>query len=144
MSNTTRGPRFAAAALLSAIVLSACGGSSPSPGGQTESDAGSSSSSTSIEVVNIAYAPETVEVAVGTEVTWTNQDESVRHTVTSGTPGDNGVPGVSEGEPSKPDGTFDGDLPDASATFVFTFEEAGTFPYFCAVHPSMTGEIVVR
>ncbi|MEA2517177.1 MAG: Cupredoxin-like domain, partial [Actinomycetota bacterium] len=39
---------------------------------------------------------------------------------------------------------FDGDLPDESSTFGFTFKESGTFNYFCQVHPSMVGKIIVR
>ena len=97
-----------------------------------------------VEVVNIAYSPATLEIEVGTEVTWTNQDEGVRHTVTSGLPGDNGVPGVSEGKPPKPDGVFDGDLPDAGESFSFTFDKAGTYEYFCRIHPSMTAEVVAN
>lgn len=93
--------------------------------------------------MNIAFKPASLEVSVGTEVTWTNMDDQVRHTVTSGEPGDGGVPGVSEGESARPDGTFDGDLPDAGDTFSFTFDEPGTYMYFCRVHPSMTGEVVV-
>ena len=130
--------RLALAGAIAALALSGCGGSG------TEDARDTSASETEIEVVNIAYAPETLEIGVGEAVVWTNKDEQVRHTVTSGTPGDNGVPGVSEGQPSKPDGIFAGDLPDASATFTFTFDETGTFPYFCEVHPSMVGEIVVR
>lgn len=141
MPITRRGPRLGAAALLSAIALAACGGSSTEAGDETTRGA---TTGAAIDVVNIAYAPARLEIAVGTEVTWTNQDDNVRHTVTSGAPGDNGVPGVSEGKAPKPDGTFDGDLPDASAGFSFTFEEIGTFAYFCVVHPSMVGEIVVR
>ena len=97
-----------------------------------------------IQVVNIAFKPASVKVLRGTEVTWTSADEGVRHTATSGTPGDNGVPGVSEATASKPDGLFDGDLPDAGSDFSFTFSKAGTFAYFCEIHPSMTAEVVVQ
>jgi plastocyanin len=126
------------AAILAATALAACGGDS------SADRADGAPSATSVEVVNIAYAPESLEIEVGDEVEWTNEDESVRHTVTSGTPGDNGVPGVSEGKSAMADGLFNGDLPDAASTFSFTFTEAGTFPYFCEVHPSMVGEVVVR
>ena len=129
------------AAIVAASALAACGGSSS---GGTDDGAASGTSATSVEVVNIAYSPDSIEVDAGGEVEWTNEDESVRHTVTSGTPGDNGVPGVSEGKSAKADGLFNGDLPDASSTFSFTFTEKGTFPYFCEVHPSMVGEVVVR
>lgn len=127
------------AAIAAASILAACGGDSSTPSAES-----AGSSATSVEVVNIAYAPESIEVEVGDEVVWTNEDESVRHTVTSGTPGDNGVPGVSEGKSANADGLFNGDLPDASSTFSFTFTEKGTFAYFCEVHPSMVGEVVVR
>ena len=106
--------------------------------------ASSPSDSAEIDVVNIAYAPERLEITSGTKVVWTNQDESVRHTVTSGLPAKDAVPGVTEGKAARPDGTFDGDLADASSEFTHTFEEPGTYAYFCEVHPSMTGEIVVR
>ena len=53
-------------------------------------------SATKVEVVNIAYSPATLEIESGTDVVWINQDDGVRHTVTSGLPGDNGVPGVSK------------------------------------------------
>lgn len=99
---------------------------------------------TTVEVVNISYSPETLEIDSGTEVVWTNEDEGVHHTVTSGLPAEDGVPGVSKGKPPKSDGVFDGDLADTSARFRFTFDEPGTYAYFCRVHPSMTGEVVVR
>ena len=107
-------------------------------------DAPKSDAGVEVDVVNIAYSPDPLEISTGTEVTWTNQDEGVHHTVTSGLPGDNGVPGVSEGKPAKPDGLFDGDLPDAGESFSFTFEEAGTYAYFCRIHPSMTAEVIVN
>lgn len=124
-------------AIAAVVVLGAgcAGGTADAP----QADGGAE-----VEVVNIAYSPATLEIAVGTEVTWTNQDEGVHHTATSGLPGDNGVPGVSEGKPPKPDGVFDGDLPDAGESFSFTFDEAGTYAYFCRIHPSMTAEVIVN
>lgn len=102
------------------------------------------SESATVVAVNISYSPETLEIERGTEVTWSNEDEGVHHTVTSGLPGDNGVPGVSKGKPPKHDGVFDGDLPDTSARFTYAFDEPGTYAYFCRIHPSMTGEVIVR
>lgn len=97
-----------------------------------------------VRVANIAYSPGSLEISVGDAVTWTSEDEGVRHTVTSGEPAGESVPGVSEGEPAKPDGTFDGALDDAGTSFTFTFDDAGSYAYFCEVHPSMTAEINVR
>jgi plastocyanin len=95
-------------------------------------------------VVNIAFKPDTMKVLKGTEVTWTSMDAGVRHTATSGKPGERAVPGVQEGSDAKPDGVFDGDMPDAGSEFSFTFKKAGTYDYFCEVHPSMTATIVVE
>ena len=98
----------------------------------------------SVTVEHVAFAPASLEVAAGTEVTWTNRDANVVHTATSGEPGDKGVPGLGNGTEPKPDGTFDGSMDGADATFSFTFDEPGRYAYFCRVHQSMTGEIVVR
>ena len=64
------------------------------------------------------------EVAVGTTVTVTNDDGSP-HTWTA------------------VDGTFDSGGLGQGESFEFTFTEAGTYEYFCSIHPSMTGTIVV-
>ena len=97
-----------------------------------------------VMVQNIAFKPESLKVLRGTEVTWTSADANVRHTATSGVPGKRAVSGVSKGSEAKPDGVFDGDMPDAGAEFSFTFDEAGTYAYFCEIHPSMVAEIVVE
>lgn len=76
-----------------------------------------------------AFDPPTLAVVAGTPVTWTNRDV-IAHTSTSG------VPGV-------PDGAWDGPLY-PNGTFSFTFTRAGTYTYFCRVHASMYGSIVVR
>ena len=125
---------------LGSALMGACAGNA-----DTSKESGSSGdNATEIAVVSIAYHPASLEIDAGTTIAWINEDEGVRHTATSGLPGDNGVPGVSEGEPPKPDGVFDGDLPDASSEFTFTFDEPGTYAYFCRVHPSMTGEVIVN
>jgi plastocyanin len=94
-------------------------------------------------VQHIAFQPSTIEVPAGTTITWMNRDEQVRHTVTSGRAGDKGIPGVDEGRPNDPDGMFAGELDGAGSTFKTTFDDAGTYAYFCEVHPVMTGSIVV-
>ena len=122
------------AALALVSVLPSCGGSADAPDAQTKA----------VTVQHVAFDPPVLEVAVGTEVTWTNRDAEVVHTATSGIPGDKGVPGLDNATPPKPDGVFDGEMDGDGASFSFTFEEAGTYEYFCRVHQSMTGEIVVR
>ncbi|HWP78250.1 MAG TPA: PEFG-CTERM sorting domain-containing protein [Candidatus Nitrosotenuis sp.] len=89
------------------------------------------SSSPGCEATNECFIPHEVTIDVGGEVTWTN-DDTAGHTVTSGTL-DGG-----------PDGNFDSSLFMAGKTFSHKFEEAGEFPYFCVVHPWMTGTVIVQ
>ena len=110
----------------------------------TSPSAESSADRQAIAIKNIAYDPGAVEIDKGTEVVWSNEDASVTHTVTSGSPGEEGVPGLSDGEAPTADGTFDGTLDADTSTFTFTFEDAGEYEYFCRVHPSMTATVVVR
>ena len=92
---------------------------------------------------HIAFQPDPLEIEAGTTVTWTSEDD-ILHTVTSGRGKKQGVPGVSEDVPGKPDGLFDQEMDGAGSTFEFTFEEAGTVKYFCAIHAGMTGTVVVN
>ena len=79
---------------------------------------------------NECFIPYEVSIAVGGEVIWSNVD-SAAHTVTSVNPSD------------EPDGVFDSSLFMAGTTFSHTFDEAGTYEYFCMVHPWMRGIIQV-
>lgn len=74
---------------------------------------------------NRAYAPAELDVAVGTSLTWTNND-SEGHTADSDAPGWNS-----------------GIIP-PRGTFSVTFQTAGTFPYHCSIHPGMVGRVTVR
>ena len=80
-----------------------------------------------VEIVSVseAFSPASLTVAAGTEVTWTNAD-GVDHTVTAD------------------DDSFDSAALSGGDTFSFTMADPGTYSYFCAIHPSMTGEIVVE
>jgi plastocyanin len=80
---------------------------------------------------NECYLPFNVSISVGEEITWSN-DDSAAHTVTSGTPTDG------------PNGIFDSSLFMAGSTFSVTLDESGEYPYFCMVHPWMTGNISVN
>ena len=85
------------------------------------------------EKTNECFTPNQVTIDVGGEVTWSN-DDTAAHTVTSGTAKDG------------PDENFDSSLFMAGKTFSEKFDgyEAGTYPYFCMVHPWMTGEVIVE
>ena len=76
------------------------------------------------------FIPSMVTLDIGGEVTWEN-DDTAAHTVTSGTP--------TEG----PDGIFDSSLVMAGSSFSHVFEEAGSYDYFCMVHPWMQGMVMV-
>jgi predicted secreted protein with PEFG-CTERM motif len=82
------------------------------------------------EATNECYIPYEITINVGEEITWSN-DDSAAHTVTAGSASDG------------PSGVFDSSLFMAGTTFSHTFEEAGTFPYFCMVHPWMEGIVNV-
>jgi plastocyanin len=77
------------------------------------------------------YVPKIVETSVGSMITWKNEDFTP-HTVTSGnmTTGNTGV--------------FDSNIMQKGSTFSFLFDKVGDYNYFCAIHPFMTGRIVVK
>ena len=82
------------------------------------------------EETNECFIPYQVSINVGDTVTWVN-DDTAAHTATSGSPVDG------------PSGVFDSSLVMAGSSFSFTFNEAGTYHYFCMVHPWMRGEVIV-
>jgi len=77
------------------------------------------------------FIPSPVVITVGGTVTWENTDTAA-HTSSSGTPA------------GGPDGVFDSSLIMTGASFSHTFDSAGTFDYFCMVHPWMTGTVIVE
>ena len=70
------------------------------------------------------FIPSTVVIALGGTVTWENTDNAA-HTATSGSPSDG------------PDGVWDSSLMMVNGSYSVTLDEAGTYPYFCMVHPWM-------
>lgn len=81
---------------------------------------------TAVTIENFTFSPDTLTVPVGTEVTWANRDD-IPHTVTS-----------------NDKTTFASSLLDTGDTFSFIFNNAGTFDYFCSVHPMMTAKVIVQ
>jgi len=77
------------------------------------------------------FIPSTVVITVGGTVTWENTDTAA-HTSSSGTPADG------------PDGVFDSSLIMAGGSYSHTFDTAGTYVYFCMVHPWMEGTVIVE
>ncbi|MDH5697236.1 MAG: plastocyanin/azurin family copper-binding protein, partial [Nitrosopumilus sp.] len=77
------------------------------------------------------YLPADIEINVGDTVEWINIDTAA-HTVTGGSPSDG------------PSGVFDSSLVMADASYAFTFNDAGSYDYFCMVHPWMVGSVTVN
>jgi len=88
-------------------------------------------SSPGCETSNACFSPASLTINAGDTVEWTNTDTAA-HTVTSGSPA-NG-----------PSGVFDSSLIMGDASFENTFDEAGSYDYFCMVHPWMVGNIQVN
>ena len=88
--------------------------------------ASTSANAMTVTISGFAFNPPTLEVPVGTTVTWTNED-SAAHTVTS----DDGT-------------TFQSGKMDQGATFSYTFTTAGTYAYHCEYHAGMKATIVVK
>ena len=82
---------------------------------------------TQVTIDNFTFQPAQLTVPVGTEVTWVNRDD-VPHTATS---------------TAKPR-LFGSAALDTDDKFSFVFTAPGTYDYFCAVHPHMTGRIIVK
>jgi len=80
---------------------------------------------TEVRIDNFTFGPGTLTVSVETTVTWTNKDD-IPHTVVS------------------TDGAFKSKVLDTDEKFSFTFSKAGSYPYFCSIHPKMTGKVVVQ
>jgi len=79
-----------------------------------------------VKIDNFTFGPDTLTVPAGTTVTWTNKDD-IPHTVVST-------------DDSK---TFKSKVLDTDEKFSFTFSNAGNYPYFCSIHPKMTGKVIV-
>ena len=80
---------------------------------------------THVSIQNFAFQPATIQVAKGTTVTWTNED-AAPHTVTFRNGGMRGSGTLQRGQ-----------------SFSYTFGTAGTYTYYCGVHPSMIGTVLV-
>ena len=81
--------------------------------------------STDVKIDNFSFTPQEIKVKVGTTITWTNRDD-IPHTVTS------------------TDSIFKSKTLDTDEKFTTTFTKPGTYPYFCSIHPKMTGKVIVE
>jgi plastocyanin len=85
----------------------------------------SKGSEAEVQIDNFAFTPGAIVVKAGTQVTWINHDD-IPHTVDS------------------TDGKFKSGALDTDDKFEFRFLEPGEYPFYCRIHPRMTGKIVVQ
>jgi len=78
-----------------------------------------------VNIDNFMFTPMELTIAPGAQVTWVNKDD-VPHTIVS------------------VDHKFKSKALDTDEKFSFTFQDPGTYEYFCSVHPKMTGKIIVK
>jgi len=84
-----------------------------------------SAAEAAVKIDNFVFGPQTITVPVGATVTWTNKDDIPHTTVST-------------------DGVFKSKVMDTDEKFSHTFTKAGTYPYFCSIHPKMIGKVVVQ
>ncbi len=138
-------PLFIAALVALSLGLAACGGGgsgsisseaesttatseeSTTETESTESEpapSGEASKSEKVDIVEFTYQPDPVVVQVGGKVIWQNQD-TAPHTATAD------------------DGSFDTGMIEKGKLGSATFKKAGTYTYFCEIHPTMHGTVEV-
>jgi plastocyanin len=109
-------------AMATAIVLSL---TLPACAQKAQPAAAENPSGAQVKIDNFSFTPQTIEIAAGAAVTWTNGDD-VPHNVVSD------------------DKVFKSKTMDTDEKFSYTFTKPGTYKYFCSIHPRMTGTVVVK
>jgi plastocyanin len=90
-----------------------------------EGEARAQNATAKVTIDNFTFAPAELTISVGTTVTWENHDD-IPHSVV---------------EKNK---LFRSQALDTGDSFSFTFASAGTYDYFCGLHPHMVGKIIVK
>jgi plastocyanin len=122
--------RFAAArlvlnrGLVVALVLGPVMGAMLALGAVAAQDA-TKKEANEITIDNFTFTPKELTVAVGTTVKWVNHDD-IPHTIV------------------EKKTTFRSKALDTDDSYSFTFTSAGTFDYFCGLHPHMVGQVIVK
>lgn len=109
--------------LLAAVVI-AWGGIAVEQKSFTAGAQEKSASTAEVKIDNFSFGPVAITVRVGTTVTWINRDD-IPHTVVS------------------TDKVFKSKVLDTDEKFSYTLTKPGEYPYFCSIHPKMTGKVVV-
>jgi plastocyanin len=109
-------------AIVSVVTVSGCTSNNMSnmSGNSSSTNLGANA----VAIQNFAFNPATLNVQVGTKVTWKNLDSTAHHVVSD-------------------TGAFDSGVLNNGQSYSFTFNQAGNYPYHCSIHPSMKGTIVV-
>ena len=123
--------------ILLALGLAACGSGDSSDstvtetsaatteeGGSTPAPSGAAAKAEKVKIIEFAYDPDPVTVQVGGKVIWQNED-TAPHTATAD------------------DDSFDTGTIEQGKIKSETFKDAGTFTYFCEIHPTMHGSVEV-
>ncbi|MCH8986122.1 MAG: cupredoxin domain-containing protein, partial [Acidobacteria bacterium] len=97
----------------------------PSTTAASTTEQPASTGSAAVSIVNFSFNDQVTTVSVGDTVTFTNNEVGIAHTTTA------------------TEGLWNSGLLASGDTFDITFTEAGTFNFFCSIHPSMTGTITV-
>lgn len=126
---------------LGMLGLTGCASGDPVTAGSSPSASSEEPAEGDVTLVSLNFMPETITVSVGDTVTWVN-GESITHTITSGTFSDVDETTGLRGSDAA-DGLFDEELGEKGGTFSFTFDTAGTYPYFCDIHSGMNATVVV-
>jgi plastocyanin len=113
--------------LTSLMALSAISSDIPvaSAAGAEASSQEKPAASVEVKIDNFSFGPQSLTVTVGTKVTWTNRDD-IPHNVVAD------------------DKSFKSKVLDTDEKFSYTFTKAGNYPYFCGIHPHMTGKVIVQ
>jgi plastocyanin len=124
--------RLTSVILLLGSLLTACGTAAQDPAAEdpptgTSADA---PATREIDIEGFRFVPPTITVAAGTEVVWVNGDATA-HTVTAG----------SEDDP-RPE-RYDLAVDEEGQTVSHTYDEAGSYAYYCELHPFMEGTVEV-
>ncbi len=85
-----------------------------------------------VTIQNFAFNPASVTLSRGSTVTWTNQDSTAHQIINDATAA------AGQGQ------LFESNPLSQGQSYSFTFQQAGTFPYHCNIHPSMKGTIIVQ
>ena len=115
--------------VISLLILGSCNKSTayntPGTGGTGGTGGSGGPGTNEVFIQGMAFNPASITVAAGTTITWTNKD-AIAHTVTSNS------------------NAFNSPTMGTGATFSFTFANAGTYSYYCAIHPSMVASVTVN